>query len=158
MKIKVSREGIFSVNKKLESIAKVEKETAREVGEAVVKEMLDQIGKGVSPIRGEGRFPRYKNPKKYPADQKPKSPVNLKLTGQMLDSLKFSVYSTRTGFGTEIQYSNQEAKLKEKGHRDGANGQPKRPTIPLKSLGETFSARIIRLIRDIYSTALKRKL
>lgn len=160
MKVKIDRKGVISIGKKLAALAgPINAATANRIGEAVTKEVRDQISKGISPIKGNGRFPRYKNPKRYPGDKKPRTPVNLNLSGAFMDSLTYKVYDARTGKGTEIFYNGEDSngvsnQDKEQGHRDGANGQPKRPTLPSKSRGETFSARLIRIVRDIYNEAI----
>jgi len=43
-----------------------------------------KIDKGVSPVHGVRNFEKYKDPKKYPGDQKQSNKPNLKLTGEML--------------------------------------------------------------------------
>jgi nucleoid DNA-binding protein len=132
----------------------IRKKDAEEVGKGVIAAMKDAILSGSSPIDGKGKFPPYKDPKKYPGELKPKTPVNLTLTGKFLRSLGFKTYqSSSGGYGTEIGYSQRE-EVKERGHREGANKQPKRPTIPSKQ-GEKFSAKIQKVIADIYKARLK---
>ncbi len=117
------------------------------MGNLVVSEMLSLIGSGKSPIAGKGKFPKYKNPKKYPGKKKPHSPVNLELTGQFLSSLDSRVFKKGKGWGVEIGYTNDLAAKKEQGHREGANGQPKRPTIPKGK--QTFAKPIQSVINEI---------
>lgn len=131
------------------------KNDARSIGVAIVQEMKALISKGISPIKGIGRFPAYKNPREgYPASIKKQypnkrtTPVNLKLTGRQLADLGYSV----TKNGIEIGYSSRDAIEKERGHREGVNGQPKRPTIPLTKLGEEFAQKI----QDIYLKIVQR--
>ena len=112
-----------------ESIKPIDDTTAKRVGIDVIDEMKDLISKGISPIQGDGKFPKYKNPKRYPGNRKPKSPVNLKLTGDFLNELKFRITPESFGKGTELFFGNDQEK-KESGHRDGVNGQPKRPIMP----------------------------
>lgn len=128
---------------------------ARTLGEGIVKEMRALISKGISPIKSFGRFPAYKSPKEgYPASVKKSypskrtTPVNLKLTGRMLADLGYSV----TKKGIEIGYSSRDAIEKERGHREGANGQPERPTIPIAKFGEEFAQKI----QDIYLKVVQR--
>ena len=145
--------GIDKVEKLLDGIKDpINRSDGLELGNIVVSEMKNLISKGISPIKGMGRFPGYKNPDKYPGDLKSKRPVNLKLSGQMLDSL--SVKGTRkSADGTEIiiGYNNSEANLKEQGHREGVKGQPKRPTIPQGSeeIAVSIERKIIDYIRNI---------
>lgn len=126
----------------------IDKGTAEKVGEAVVVAVKAEIAKGNSPIEGNGKFPAYKKPKNYPGNRKPHTPVNLYLSGDFQDSLTYSVYLTKSGFGTILGYSgNQE--VKEEGHRKGKNGQPKRPSLPSKS-GEDFIAKIRKVFFNFY--------
>ena len=102
----------------------VDKKTADAVGRAPIKEMKDQISKGISPIReGPKRFPAYKNPKKYPGKRKGKRPVNLKLTGDFLRSLSFKALQGGKGYITRIFFDDSDglSDLKEQGHREGAS-------------------------------------
>lgn len=122
------------------------------MGRAIVKEMKDMIGKGISPIRGKGRFPGYKDSykkriKKQRGEFKGKRqrPVNLKLTGDMLDALKHKSKKGKRA-KLEIGYFDEDEAIKERGHREGANKQLKRPTVPLQRR-EQFAARIQRIIR-----------
>ena len=146
---------IKNLAKKVEDISRpIDKKTAENVGKAIVNTMLDEIGDGNSPITGK-KFPKYKNPSKYPGSRKPKSPVNLELTGQFLDALKYRVNNLTTGWSTTIGYLNsKKAQLKESGHREGVNGQPKRPTIPTSAEG--FSAKIRKAFIKIYSDRISK--
>lgn len=130
----------------------IDEDTAEEVGEVIVKGMKKLIASGTSPIKGVGRFPRYKDPLKYPGDQKPKTPVNLKLTGDMLNALSIDTKQTKTQVATEIFYDGEEAK-KEQGHREGVNGQPKRPTLPSED-GERFAVSIEKEYLKVYQAAI----
>lgn len=155
LKVKINSSQFKRFREKLEALSKpIDRATASRVGKEVVAEMRDMMSKGISTIEGEGRFPAYKNPKRYPGKQKPKTPVSLKLTGAMQRGLKYTVSASAAGFATEIYYSAEEA-VKEQGHRDGANTQPKRPTIPLRAEGEDYAQRIKKVIADIYKERLK---
>lgn len=98
---------------------------------------------------------------KYP-EKKPR-PVNLYLTGSFLDALDF-VYMGAVGrsIGRTIVYirdikdeSGVSAKTKEYGHRYGANGQPKRPIMPIQDAGEKLAATIDAKIAKILRARLK---
>lgn len=118
----------------------------KEIGQEIVDAMLEEISEGTSPIQGRGRFPAYKNPDKYPGDRKPARPVNLELTGQQLSSLRYRINQAK--IAVSIYYSTKKAQLKELGHRQGVNGQPRRPTIPEEneSLSPTIRKRVQSLI------------
>lgn len=140
-----------SLEKKLKE--PITKEDGDEMGELFVSQMRDLISKGISPIRGVGRFPGYKNPVKYPGKRKDARPVNLYLSGQMMSALGFKTKKTRDGLEVTISYQDSEAETKERGHRDGAKGQPKRPTIPLGSeqIAVTIERSIVNLFKQILS-------
>lgn len=120
--------------------------TARKVGNDVVNEMKKLISNGTSPIEGNGKFQAYKNPAKYPGGKKSSSPVNLTLTGKFLAALTYSVESGDGGSTTKIFFKGDEQEAKERGHREGANRQPKRPSIPSGG-----NEKFVKVIREIYT-------
>lgn len=149
LKASISAQSIAAIARKLEELKKpIDQDTADEIGQEVVREMKDQISKGISPIKGNGRFPRYKNPDKYPKRKKPNTPVNLYLGGEFQDSLTHESKQSKSGYKTEIFYEGSDQDDKESGHREGVHGQPKRPTIPQGT--EDFSERIRRVFSKIY--------
>ena len=151
---KITGSSLDSIARKLEGLKKpITRSDAEEVGEGVVDEMKNLITKGVSPIEGNGRFEGYKNPARYPGKRKPKTPVNLTLSGDFLDALQYSTVQSPSGYATKIFYQGTKEDKKEQGHREGANGQRKRPTIPIG--GETFAARIQRVFAEIYNKRIK---
>lgn len=120
-------------------------------GKMVVDEMKRFISRGRSPIKGSGKFPRYKNVSRYPAGRKPNVPVNLRLTGRFLADLR----SKSIRNGTEIFINSQESIKKEDGHRKGANSQPKRPIIP--DQGETFTDAILGKAISVFEKDIARR-
>jgi len=113
----------------------------RKIGKKTVSAMKRQIRKGISPISGK-KFPAYKNPKRYPGRRKRHSPVNLRLEGDFLRDLKVTdIFLGKNPFFT-IGFGSRESDKKEQGHREGANGQPKRPIIPIR--GESFSRAVLK--------------
>lgn len=154
LKVSVDLKQFEKIIKNLEKLnSAIDDKVARDVGKYAVSEMKSMIEVGLSPIQGKGRFPAYKIPTRYPGVRKPPRPVNLKLSGQFLDSLSFRLTPTRDGTtGTTVYYNNQEANDKEDGHREGTNGQPKRPTIPIE--GEEFAQTLQLGIAEIYKNAL----
>jgi hypothetical protein len=132
---------------------------AKELGDRVVAVMKERISRGFPPIRGGGfptRFAKYKNPDKYPGKKKAHTPVNLHLKGKFLEALVHKVISRKDGYATQIYYADGQD-VKEKGHRLGANGQPKRPTIPAASNGERFVAEIEDVYLEISRRAFSRR-
>lgn len=71
------------------------------------------------------------NTKEFKRGSKRVRPVNLHLSGAFLRALEYRVTGTAGKYGLEIGFFDEEQAVKEEGHRDGANGQPKRPTIPI---------------------------
>lgn len=138
---------------------RVPKRVLAEMGNTLREEMIDTIKRGVSPIEGDGRFPAYKNPSRYPDKvrdlfpNKRRRPVNLRLSGRFWDALTYKItgdsrlqFGRRSGPSIEVGFYDRTNFLKERGHREGANGQPRRPIIPAR--GEAFSRRIVRKVRD----------
>ncbi len=142
--------------KRLEKLIRDAKPTraqAQRVANNAVVAMKDSIAKGLSPIAGKGRFAAYKNPSRYPGDLKPQRPVNLKLTGDMLAALQAKALSGET---IEIGYFDSVESKKEQEHRDGARGQPRRPTIPEGS--ERFTQSITDQMSEEFAKALDEQL
>lgn len=142
--------GIPAIKNRLNKIGRgLSREEADTVGREAVAKMKELISRGISPVRGNGlsaRFPAYIKPLRYPGKRKPRSPVNLFLTGNFLADLQYRVVKRKNGFGADIGYRDEKQRLKEKGHRERSHGQPSRPTIPKASLGERFA----RTIEDAY--------
>lgn len=140
--------------RKQASFSRLSKRTLDDVGDEVIRGMKEFIAKGRSPITGRV-FKKYKNPKKYPGPSggyikrkypdKKDGPVNLKLSGEFLDSLTFRSKRGKNA-AIIIRFNRRKSEKKEDGHRKGVNKQPKRPIIPLRN--ETFTLRLRRLIKD----------
>lgn len=190
--------------------------TLGQIGERIREEMLDDVSKGISPIKGQGRFPAYKwagkanelkkeinklkrqrnsffrtkgskakltnqiisktyekldieegrggfmNKGRYPFTAEAKKegkkprPVNLELTGDFLKSLLVWFSGTGKTKAVHIGFKDDLSKKKEQGHREGANGQPKRPMIPQGN--ETLTPKYALLIRQILAQTLRIKL
>ena len=146
-----------------------------DVADATIDEMKTMISKGISPIKGEGRFPAYlwagkkslarkrgakkkalnrefsdKYPysamKKFPG--KKERPVNLKLSGDFLNALSARVGKSRIDIG----FFDKPFEDYELGHREGANGQPKRPIIPIKGeeLSPSIYRRLVKTLQKVF--------
>ena len=163
-KTKVTVKGLTA---KLEQMAApIDKNSAKLAGIAAVEEMKRLIASGQSTIQGSGRFPSYKE--SYVARikssyqsryRKTVRPINLKLTGDFLSNLTSKIVSRGTEITTEVGFYDNLSKLKEQGHREGANGQKERPIIPNEN--ERFSASVRKAVADIYRgriSALAKKL
>lgn len=168
VKLSLKQQQIDKLKEKLRKLqSPVDKNTASAIGALVVKEMTDMISKGISPIEGAGRFPAYKaqsrgkgqkqgypyNTKEYREGKKKVRPVNLYLTGDMMKDLTYEPIEVKGSWRTEIGYFTIDSILKEIGHRDGVNGQPKRPTLPQGQEG--FAQRIQRILFRIYQERVR---
>lgn len=151
--------------KKLQEI-KFSKALAEDVGNAIIDEMKDLISKGISPIKGGGRYESYKQSyadkiksKKGVYANKGLKPVNLNLTGQFLGSLTHKVKALKNKLEISIGYNNKLARDKEDGHRYGSNSQKIRPTLPLGSEGfaVVIQKKVIDIVNKYIIEQLKKK-
>lgn len=169
MKMKASL-NTKAAEKKIENLKTAfTKKEAQELGDDVVFQMKQLIAKGISPIRSVGRFPAYKGAGKkgrYPQSVQSRypgkrdRPVNLKLSGEFLNDLTFKVKPGTAGkhASVEIGYYTRSEQDKERSHRDGTNGQPKRPTIPQGSeqFAVTIQRTILNRLREAITKAVKK--
>lgn len=130
----------------------IQKTQIARVAQGFLEQKKRRISQGQSPITGK-RFPRYKNPDRYPGGLKPSRPVNLRLTGDFLRDLVFRVITGKNP-AIEIFFKTNESQLKEQGHREGANGQPKRPIIPNQR--ETYSRGLRRRLDALLQSVIDR--
>lgn len=136
--------------KQKSDLSNLKTKSLEQVAKTLLREIFDRVKSGISPISGK-RFQAYKDVKKYPGDRKPQRPVNLFLSGQFLESLVTRIKTGKTPSIT-IFFDNQLANDKEQGHREGANGQRKRPIIPQGSEG--FAAGILEAVRQVFSAVI----
>lgn len=171
-KIRLTTKGLDKAVKSIQDrIRKIRKDaidsiTAKRVGDEIVRLMKSEIKSGKSPIAGKGGFPAYRGSYreriqrtgKINGFNKSLQPVNLKVSGQMLRNLKPFVLKTlsASGFQTIVGYRGTLAQQKEKGHREGVNGQARRPTIPQDD--ERFNRKINKRINEIYLKRLNQLL
>ena len=113
------------------------------------KEIVKSIERGVSPVKGFGRFVKYSRvyrdaikSKRYSKFAKRVRPVNLKLSGELLKSLLVKI----TKPGISISFDN---KLADIHNREGA-GKSKtvRRILPTKP-GEQFSRSITTRLKEV---------
>lgn len=135
-------------------LSKISSSDLKKVAQKLLEEIKDRVASGISPITGK-RFEAYKNPKKYPAKKKPQRPVNLNLTGHFLKSLVFLIKTGKVPSIT-VTFSNDFAKEKEDVHREGANGQPRRPIIPKGNEG--FTDGILSAVREVFRLIIDKDL
>lgn len=143
-----------------------------EIGKSgLVEIIVGFIRKGTSVVQGEGRFTKYsdgyvrsikgvvlfktkdgrevsfKTPKtKGLGVGKKQSPVNLTVSGDMLDSLKF------TKSNGILKFTSKLAKY----HNDGEGNLPERRLLPNRD-GERFNPRVRKVLRDSLAAAVKKQ-
>jgi hypothetical protein len=90
---------------------------------------------------------------KYP-NKKPR-PVNLFLSGDFLSNLDWRIKQNAKNILVEIGFYDKPSKQKESGHRDGVNGQPKRPIIPqgAESFNRIVTAEIMKIVKAAVARA-----
>jgi hypothetical protein len=87
---------------------------------------------------------------KYP-DKKVR-PVNLELSGEMLDALTFRVLPSKNAIEVGIIGGSADVKERAKAHHDGTKDMARRRFIPGE--GEEFAVSIMRAIRELYGKRL----
>lgn len=125
---------------------------AREIGEAVHEEVRSLISKGQSPVRGERRFSQYKNRKSYPAALKPAVPVNLQLSGEMLNSLNFQRRGDVVDYGF-LASTPADVMTRARAHQEGTDKMAARPMVP--EAGQEWAVSVVRKLKDVYSRRLQ---
>lgn len=159
IKFEIPLSAVQALKDRLDSFRHLKREEAEQIGKQTVAAMKSLIASGTSPIEGKGKFAPYKHPQRYPGKRKAHSPVNLRLTGEMLDSLGYVVLprNGKDGFAAYIGYDSVQSTLKESGHREGVNGQPRRPTLPNAGKGERFVSAIVEAYRKVVMTGFRKR-
>jgi hypothetical protein len=129
----------------------VDNATANAIGNTVVEESKRLISEGQSPVRGEGRYGAYKNRKRYPGKRKPARPVNLNLSGEMLEGFGFRNKGSDV---IEVGMVGGSARDKEIAgyHQTGTDNMIARPIVPQEN--EEWAITIMRAIRDEFGKRL----
>ncbi len=106
---------------------------------------------GNSPVSGHGRFLGYKDQDQYPGDRKGARPVNLFLTGELLDWYRAKMSSGGKGVTMGIlSDAPEKVKARAEGNNTGsAKGVVARRFVPV--VGEKFKVSTMTLIRKIFS-------
>lgn len=214
--LKINMKALKKIEDKLTGA--IDKGTLGQIGEAIKEEMLLDVSKGISPIKGIGRYDAYlaageinqlrKQAKqarsdskrftnyfsrgklkatanrlnksadkiqdtsnRYPYNQqgrkwkKKPRPVNLELSGEFLKALRVWITGSGSKAAVHVGFrsgtgktpgTKADAPTKERGHREGTNGQPKRPMIPVGE--ETLTPKYALLIRQFLAQTLRIKL
>lgn len=167
LKTKIDDAAFKSVLNKIKDIQDpISSSVAKSIAASVVSEMKRLIATGKSTIAGRGNFGAYRGEyrrriQKYgyvysEGDKYSKQlkPVNLKVSGKFLDSLRSLSQKTKSGYAAVIGFTTKRSNLLETGHRDGANGQAERPIIPQE--GERFVTTIQQLYLSIINEAISK--
>lgn len=119
--------------------------------EVIERNIKASIRVGLSPVQGFGRFVGYKDPEKYPAEEKPSRPVNLELSSEMLSWLRAKIGSGGKSLTVGIHSdAPDKVRARAEGNNTGsAKGVAVRRFIPLP--GEKFKVSTITILRKIFS-------
>lgn len=140
----------FDIDKYVDQF--IDKSTADKMGKAVINGMRKAIASGFSPVRGAGRYEKYSKSyteaiQKGAYEGKTVRPVNLRLTGEMLDELDHNYVG---GDKIEVGFLVPSEKTDIASyHNDGTDKMPKRQIIPNE--GEEYTVSIMQAIKDVYS-------
>lgn len=150
----------LSLEKAIKSI--MNDRTTNRVAQQVIVDIKKRVARGQNPIREwPRRYEKYKNAtvskgkrrgypfsvqKQYP--NKKQRPVNLQLSSDMLGDMDYTIDRNIPGSAKiDIDYQTDLSKNKESGHREGVNGQPKRPILALTEKKEQYISPIQRNAR-----------
>lgn len=121
-------------------------ELKRELPDLIIER---SIKLGISPVKGKRKFQKYsdsyKNAIRKRKFKRKISPVNLFVTGKMLNS--FRVIGTR--LGVRMRFGDKKAGY----HQTGNSKLPRRPLLPTRR-GEQFSRIIVNNIREIIASVV----
>ena len=160
-KVKVKSKLKAQIEKKMKGF--VTERFASKVQEEIINQTIKpMIDAGVSPVQSfenTKRFKGYKEPEKYPNKRKQKRPVNLKLSGKMLER-----YRARKLNGTTVEMgilssAPEDIKIRAEANNLGTVNErgevaiAARRFIPIK--GETFAVSVMRRLKDLYAKRLK---
>lgn len=140
-----------------------QKQMYDEIGKTTVDEMRTFISRGISPVRGERKFKQYKDKEKYPGipnrgpnryPQKSATPVNLNLSGEMLDQAlghRANNNSVRVG---DVRDSG-DVSIRFRVHNTGERSDiPRRKFVPYER-GDRFLVSIEEKIRGVIEKHLQ---
>lgn len=141
-------------------ILKAQDEFLENANDEIPKLIISQISKGISPVAGEPRFAEYSKSYKQQmkdgqldAFSKKPRPVNLKLTGILLDSLVTKINKSRGVL--HIEFTDPLAEI----HTVQGAGKSKtiRKMLPMQE-GEEFNRVITQRIKKIFKEAVDKYL
>lgn len=137
--------------KKLQEIAFTSR-LASDVGSTIVNQVKDEISKGISPVKGAGRFAGYKESyqeairsQRGQFSGKGTRPVNLKLSGDFINSLGFKSKGLKNKIEVSLNFYGEQDK--ETWLRSNPNHAAPRKALPRGS--ESFNVSIQKTIKDV---------
>ena len=145
VKVKVSAPSLKSIQAELSKPS-----TQTFIANSVIDLTKKFIATGTSPVLGERRFVPYKDKDKYPGDKKNSRPVNLYLSGQMLDAITFRLLKN----SIQIGIWDKDQRKKAETHMFGLNGVPQRKFLPVEQ-GDQFNVTIARSMRSLYEKIVR---
>ncbi len=138
----------------------------RRVNQEVVEDQIKtSIARGLSPVKGQGRFEKYKDKDKYPGKKKGSRPVNLFLSGDMLSWYKAELVRLGVSIGI-VKSAPKDIKVRARANNEGVvyDGDnediehpfaiPPRRFIPLT--GEEYNVTIMRKIKNIFADQIQK--
>ena len=125
---------------KMKDISKlIQKDELDKLAGQILLLVLQNTAAGIASTSStQRRYEKYKDKTKYPAKLKPSRPVNLRLTGKMLDSLEANVSTDKDGAHIYLNFKDADQAAKYTTHHNGLRGVPQRQILPYKR-GEKFS-------------------
>lgn len=137
LKVEIKADDFGLTKKKLDKASKI---ALKEIGKDVIDLVIDKVTSGTSPVRGYGRYEPYSDG--YAKKKGRKAPVDLLVTGKMLQSLRFKFINPRT-----IEFFAKDKKFP--WHNEGRGSLPKRKVLPNKS-GEEFKSDIQNKLNSVW--------
>lgn len=138
---------------------------SRKLAETIITEIKDFTSKGLSPVEGQGRFDAYalqrdNDKRKYPYPHtnsgKNIRPVNLRLSGELMEALSFTEVKDGVLIGI-LPQAKDEIKKRAEAHNEGTlenRNVPQRRFIPTKR-DEKFVVSIERKIKALFEMQVK---
>jgi hypothetical protein len=142
--------GIIKLDKKLRKMLPDARSIfAKEMKRSIVDLIVEKITSGISPVKGQNRYPKYSDG--YAKTKGRKQPVDLVGTGNMLNNM----IAKQTNKDTIIvEFKGAKAKEIASYHQAGEGKMPQRKILPKGR--EVFKSDIMNKITAMYRKALKK--
>lgn len=130
-----------------------------QMGQEIDKKVKKAISGGRSPVKGFGRYKNYAIDRDdavgdYPRGLKNRKPINLKLSGDLLDAIGYTVKRSVGGISYGLKSSSEKLKTIFRVHNEGLRKDiPQRKILPTDG-EESFTVDITKKIKDIYILAI----